>query len=195
MAMQIGERRLRVLATHGRRIGRVVALVLGLTILLPLLPLLPVALVWYLNAGGVYQVLRGARERQKRRADVLREARAILEGAADAGDNRTTTFWADKVPCWETCSCPAQIREECPAYTNRLLPCWEIEGTYGKLAMEGGQANGRNTTICQTCRVYRKYGDGQPICHRLVGAGIDNYLNSLIEESRVEVDRDTAPVV
>jgi len=159
----------------------ILVLVLGIPAIL-----LPIAFVLYLNVSGTYQVIRGARERQKRRAEVLREAHAILEGKVNAmaeigvatEEDRITTFWKDKSPCWDMCRCPTQIREECPAYTNRLLPCWEIEGTYGKLAMEGGRANGQNTTVCQTCRVYKKYGARQPIRHRLVGAGIDTYLNS-----------------
>jgi hypothetical protein len=167
--------------------------IVALVVLVPVI-LIPVALLWYLNASALGQILRGTRDRQKRRAEVLREARDILEGGLDARDNRTTTFWADKTPCWEICNCPTQIREECPAYTNRLLPCWEIEGTYGKLAIEGGLANGRNTTTCQTCRVYRKYGCGQPICHRLVGAGIDNYLNSIVEQPSIEVGKETTQV-
>ena len=127
----------------------------------------------------VQQILQSGRQRQKRRAEVLREACAVLEGEADAlvevvtRENRIVPFWDDKVSCWEMCRCPDQIRDECQAYINRLLPCWEIEGTFGKLTMEGGQVNGRNITNCQTCRVYKKYGDGKPIHLRLVEGDID----------------------
>lgn len=127
----------------------------------------------------VQQILQGARQRQERRAEVLREARAVLEGEADAlvevvtRESRIVPFWDGKIACWEMCRCPDQIRDECQAYINRLLPCWEIEGTFGKLTMEGGQINGRNITNCETCRVYKKYGDGKPIHLRLVDGDID----------------------
>jgi hypothetical protein len=117
----------------------------------------------------VQQILQGARQRQKRRAEVLRDICAVLEGKADASvevvtrGKRIIPFWDGKISCWEMCRCPDQIRDECQAYINRLLPCWEIEGTFGKLTIEGSQVNGRNTTNCQTCRVYKKYGDGKPI--------------------------------
>ena len=48
--------------------------ILGLVIGIPVI-LLPVALVWYLNISGLYQVIRDARQRQKRR--VARESEAI----------------------------------------------------------------------------------------------------------------------
>ncbi len=139
--------------------------------------------------GGTYSIIKGARKRQKRRAEVLRAAQSILPGAPDATcrikgwtDSETmTTFWADRTPCWEACRCPSQIHDDCPAYTNRLLPCWEIEGTYGKLAMEGSRAMGQNTTVCQSCRVYKKYSEGYPVRHRLIGSGIDTHLNSARE--------------
>jgi hypothetical protein len=125
----------------------------------------------------VQQILQGARQRQKRRAEVLRDICAVLEGEADASvevvtrEKRIIPFWDDKISCWEMCCCPGQIRDECQAYINRLLPCWEIEGTFGKLTIEGGQVNGRNITNCQTCRVYKKYGDGKPINLKLVDSG------------------------
>ena len=79
-------------------------------------------------------------------------------------------FWADKTACWEMCHCPEMIRRECPALTYQSVPCWEIEGTYCKLNDYG--ATGDDTTICQVCRVYKKYGNGEPIDIVLKGRGI-----------------------
>lgn len=78
MEMQRGETRLRVLATSGMRIGRVVALVLGLPILLPLLLLLPVALMWYLLMGGIYSIARQSSNRRQAIRQLTREAVQIV---------------------------------------------------------------------------------------------------------------------
>jgi hypothetical protein len=51
-----------------------------LVLLVPIV-LLPVAFVWYLNASGLYRVIRDARQREKRRAKALREAELIREKA------------------------------------------------------------------------------------------------------------------
>lgn len=53
-------------------------LIVILVLLVPIL-LLPVAFVWYLNASGLYRVIRDARQRAKRRAKALREAELIRE--------------------------------------------------------------------------------------------------------------------
>jgi hypothetical protein len=82
----------------------------------------------------------------------------------------TPNFWVDKQPCWEKCHCPEEIKSECPATKYQLLPCWEIEGTYCKLDDHG--ATGKDTSICNVCRVYKKYGMGQPIKLKLIGNGI-----------------------
>ena len=50
----------------------ILALVLGIPAIL-----LPVAFVWYLNISGLYQVVRDARQRQKRR--IARESRAAAK--------------------------------------------------------------------------------------------------------------------
>ena len=47
----------------------VLAIVLGVPIIL-----FPVAFVWYLNVSGLYRVMRDRRQREKRRAQALREA-------------------------------------------------------------------------------------------------------------------------
>ena len=51
--------------------------------------------------------------------------------------------------------------------------------------MEGGHASGRDTTICQVCRVYKKYGAGKPIQIRLTGAGIDTAINAAREKAEM----------
>ena len=160
------------------RFGWEVALAVGLT--MPII-LTPLALVWYINVWGTYGVISEGRARQKRRAELLREAEAILRGEVPVIMNTVengTNFWLNKSPCWEASHCPPEIRDECPAYINRTLPCWEIEGTYSKLCMESGQANGRDTTTCQTCPIYKRYSAGEPIHLRLVGTGIDTSLSS-----------------
>ena len=44
-------------------------IVLALVVAVPII-LLPVALVWYLNIGGVYKAVKGAREKKARLAEV-----------------------------------------------------------------------------------------------------------------------------
>ncbi len=48
----------------------ILGIVLGIALVL-----LVIALVWYLNVSGLYQVLRDSRKRQKRRAKAFEEAR------------------------------------------------------------------------------------------------------------------------
>jgi hypothetical protein len=48
-------------------------IIVGLVCGIPLV-LLPVALVWYLNISGLYQVVKSSRERKRRRAEALRLA-------------------------------------------------------------------------------------------------------------------------
>jgi hypothetical protein len=91
-----------------------------------------------------------------------------FNGMEEVVENR---FWAGKAPCWEKCHCPETIKAECPATRYQFLPCWEIEGTYCKLDDMG--ATGRDTSICQVCQVYRKYGNGEPIRLKLFGRGLD----------------------
>jgi len=86
-------------------------------------------------------------------------------------------FWEAKTPCWEMCRCPEMIKKECPApkYTN--LPCWAMEGTYCKLDDYG--AKGDDTTICEVCRVYKRWGAGEPIRLQLFGKGINTSLQAI----------------
>ncbi|MGB2800474.1 MAG: hypothetical protein WBC55_06580 [Dehalococcoidia bacterium] len=55
----------------------IVALVVAIPIIL-----LPVAFLWYLNVSGLYRVMRVTHARQKRRAQAVGEAEAIVQGTA-----------------------------------------------------------------------------------------------------------------
>jgi len=81
-------------------------------------------------------------------------------------------FWEGKTPCWEMFRCPEEVRNECPAFKYRSLPCWEVEGTYCKLFDYG--AKGDDTDICQYCRVYKRWGQGEPIEIKLRGKGFNS---------------------
>ena len=80
-------------------------------------------------------------------------------------------FWEGKTPCWEMFRCPEAMKSECPAFKYRTLPCWQIEGTYCKLRDYGQR--GDATDICQVCRVYKRYGHGEPIEIKLRGKGFN----------------------
>jgi hypothetical protein len=90
---------------------------------------------------------------------------------------KETNFWADKIPCFKLCNCPEMIKAECPVDKFQFLPCWEIEGTYCKLDDKG--STGTDTSICEVCRVYKKYGNEEPIVLKLLGKGIDAHLREL----------------
>jgi hypothetical protein len=83
-------------------------------------------------------------------------------------------FWEGKTPCWEMFRCPEAMKNECPAFKYRTLPCWQIEGTYCKLRDYGQRGDG--TDICQVCRVYKKWGHGEPIEIKLRGRGFNTGL-------------------
>ena len=80
-------------------------------------------------------------------------------------------FWEAKTPCWEMFRCPEAVRDECPAFKYRSRPCWEIEGTYCKLYDYGAKGDG--TDICEHCRVYKRWGQDQPIEIKLYGKGFN----------------------
>jgi len=80
-------------------------------------------------------------------------------------------FWEAKTPCWEMFRCPEAMKNECPAFKYRTLPCWQIEGTYCKLRDYGQR--GDVTDICQVCRVYKRWGHGEPIEIKLRGRGFN----------------------
>ena len=81
------------------------------------------------------------------------------------------------------CHCPEDIKSQCPASKYPFLPCWEIEGTYLKLSDDG--VKGDDLSICQVCRVYKRYGEGKEIEIRLRGKGLDTYCRSLKEKCQV----------
>ena len=92
-------------------------------------------------------------------------------------DKTRANFWMDKTPCWEMCNCPKMIQEECPTPKYQFLPCWEIEGTYCKLDDYG--TSGTDIKICETCQVYKKWGNSEPIHLKLLGKGINTSLKAL----------------
>jgi DNA-directed RNA polymerase subunit RPC12/RpoP len=90
-------------------------------------------------------------------------------------------FWHDKTPCWQMLRCPEAIRNECPAFKHQDTPCWQIEGTYSKLHEYG--ARGDCTKICENCRVYKRYGNAEPIEIKLRGRGLNQ---ALMEEAAMK---------
>ncbi|MBM4443861.1 MAG: hypothetical protein FJ020_00985 [Chloroflexi bacterium] len=74
-------------------------------------------------------------------------------------------FWAGKTPCWEMVRCPEAIKNDCPASKGHSVACWEIAGTYCKLP------SGHDTSICEVCRVYKRWGDGEVIAIKLDTTG------------------------
>lgn len=61
--------------------------VLALVLAIPII-LVGVAFVWYLNASGLYQVIRDVRQRQRRRAGAVREAEHLARGPAEVAGPR-----------------------------------------------------------------------------------------------------------
>lgn len=104
-----------------------------------------------------------------------------MQTIAAVSDSKTN-FWADKQPCWEKCHCPEIIKAECPATKFQFVPCWQIEGTYCKLDDMG--ATGMDTTICEVCRVYKKYGNGDSIKIKVFGKGMDTQLREMDKITR-----------
>jgi hypothetical protein len=99
----------------------------------------------------------------------------------------SSDFWQGKTTCWEMCHCPEVIRNECPAYKYRSLPCWEIEGTHCKLGSDG--ISGKDISICKVCRVYKQWGGNKPIELKLFGKGIDSFRRYL--EGKTKAVRTT----
>lgn len=133
-----------------------------------------------MQKAGVTKVVKQVEELLKGITTV--EEIAEVERAIEEVKERILTvpgsgFWEGKTPCWEISRCPEAIKNECPAFKYRALPCWQIAGTYGKLRDYGQR--GDNTDICQACRVYRRYGNGEPIQLKLFGKGIDTLLKSV----------------
>ena len=119
--------------------------------------------------------------------DITEIERIIAEAKGKILHEPSTGFWEGKKPCWEMCQCPEMIRSECPAPKYQSFPCWEIEGTYCKLDDYG--ASGRDTSICEVCRVYKRWGENKPMNIRLFGKGLDTSFRlaeKVAQEARIE---------
>jgi len=103
--------------------------------------------------------------------EIAEVERAINEAKGKVLVEPALGFWEGKTPCWEMFRCPEAMRNECPAFKYRTLPCWQIEGTYCKLLDYGQRGDG--TDICQVCRVYKRWGHGEPIELKLFGKGFN----------------------
>jgi len=103
--------------------------------------------------------------------DVAEIERVISEAKGKVVLRETQGFWEGKSPCWEMVHCPAVIRDDCPVQRHQDMACWELEGTYCKLS-DGG-ASGKDTTVCEVCRVYRRWGNNKPITIKLLGDGMN----------------------
>ncbi len=132
----------------------------------------------------VKEMLKGATTEQEiaEISSIIEEAKGKLRLA-----ERDMGFWEGKTTCWEMFRCPQEVRDECPAYKYRELPCWQIEGTYCKLFDYGTKGDG--TEICESCRVYKKWGRAEPIQIKLHGKGF-NPVSKVITEGgeRIQVE-------
>lgn len=52
----------------------------------------------------------------------------------------------DLTPCWEITNCPPEKREECSAYIDRTIPCWQRAST----------ACAKDLKQCDDCEVFLK---------------------------------------
>ena len=123
----------------------------------------------------VEEMLRGVNTIE----DIAEIERVINEVKGKVLVEPSLGFWEGKTPCWEMFRCPEAMRKECPAFKYRTLPCWQIEGTYCKLYDYGAKGDG--TDICRVCRVYKRWGHGEPIEIKLVGKGFDQALKAEAE--------------
>jgi hypothetical protein len=103
--------------------------------------------------------------------EIAEVERAINEVKGKVLAEPALGFWEGKTPCWEMFRCPEAVKNECPAFKYRTLPCWQIEGTYCKLRDYGQR--GDATDICQVCRVYKRWGHGEPVEIKLRGRGFN----------------------
>ena len=99
--------------------------------------------------------------------DMTEIDKAIQDAKGKINLEEHEDFWKGKTPCWEMFRCPEELKQECPAYNNRSFPCWKVEGTYCKLFDYGAKGDG--TDICQHCRIYKRYGQNEPIEIKLRG--------------------------
>jgi len=108
--------------------------------------------------------------------DIVEIEKAVSEAKGKVLLAPALGFWEAKTPCWEMLRCPEEIRDECPAFKHQDMPCWQIEGTYTKLC-EGGR-KGNNTDVCRVCRVYKRWGQNEPVEIKLHGKGFDQALKA-----------------
>jgi len=87
-------------------------------------------------------------------------------------------FWEGKTACWEMIACPPELKRLCPAPSFPSIPCWEMEGTYTKLSEDG--MKGDDTQICESCRVYKRWGGGEPVRIKFFNKGIN--ISSVIAD-------------
>jgi hypothetical protein len=150
---------------------------------------IPILILALFVAGYLVQRREGAQGGMSH----VRLHRELSEGEGMGTVYEQSSFWEGKTPCWEMCHCPSVIRDGCPAYKYHSLPCWEIEGTYCKLSDDG--STGGDTNICKLCRVYRRYGAGEPVEIRLRGRGVDSQLKSLEKLLEEEASRQSSGVL
>jgi hypothetical protein len=113
------------------------------------------------------EIVRGIKDPD----DVAEIEKVISETKGKVLLERTQGFWEGKTPCWEMVHCPEVIRKDCPLQRHQAMACWELEGTYCKLS-DGG-ASGEDTTVCEVCRVYRRWGNNKPIVIKVFGDGMN----------------------
>ena len=112
--------------------------------------------------------------------DIAEIERVINEAKGNVLTEPALGFWEGKTPCWEMFHCPEPMKNGCPASRYRALPCWQIEGTYCKLLDD--EPEGTGTDICQVCRVYQRWGHGEPIEIKLSGKGININLQEILKQ-------------
>jgi len=119
--------------------------------------------------------------------DIAKIERIVAEAKGRIQLEPTAGFWEGKRPCWEMCQCPEKMRSECPAPKYQSFPCWQIEGTYHKLGDYG--ASGTDLSICEACRVYKRWGQNKPIEIKLFGKGLN--ASKVREETLPEIEEAT----
>jgi len=74
-------------------------------------------------AEQVEELLRGVTTVE----EVAEVERAINEVKGKVLAEPALGFWEGKTPCWEMFRCPEAMRNECPAFKYRTLPCWQMD--------------------------------------------------------------------
>lgn len=81
------------------------------------------------------------------------------------------------LPCWDLLPCEKEVRDKCPAYTDKTKPCWMIKDAH--CTMQGNE--------CRQCAIYR-FGslcteDIRELLHKEdLGNDQCQALNRLLEE-------------